>query len=131
MLRHHSSIPPTTEHLVKRIIGCAVAVHRELGPGFLEKIYQKALCLELEAEGIPFECEKPLTVVYRGTGISGQRVDLLVGGLVIVEAKAVTAVEPVHVAQVLSYLKTIKLRVGLLFNFRETLLRNGIRRVVL
>lgn len=78
-----------------------------------------------------FEREKPLVVMYRGYAIPGQRVDLLVGGQVIVEVKAVAALEPVHLAQVLSYLKTMRLRVGLLFNFREALLKNGIRRVVL
>ena len=120
-----------TDQLVRRIIGCALAVHRTLGPGFLESIYRKALCLELQAQDVAFESEKPLVVIYRGQAIPGQRLDLLVGGKVIVEVKAVAALEPVHLAQVLSYLKTTKLRVGLLINFREVLLRNGIRRVVL
>jgi len=131
VLRNHTGVGPEIEVLVEKILGCAFTVHRALGPGFLETIYQKALCLELEAQGLPFEREKPLVVMYRGRGIPGQRVDLLVGGEVIVEVKAVGALEPVHVAQVLSYLKTTSLRVGLLINFREALLRNGIRRVVL
>ena len=131
VLRNHTGFAAETELLVEKILACALAVHRELGPGFLESIYQRALCLELEAQGLPFEREKPLVVMYRGQGIPGQRVDLLAGGVVIVEVKAVTALEPVHLAQVLSYLKTTGLRVGLLLNFREALLRNGIRRVVL
>ena len=131
MLRNHTGVAAETELLVEKILGCALAVHRELGPGFLESIYQRALCLELEAQGLAFEREKPLVVMYRGQGIPGQRVDLLVGGSVIVEVKAVAALEPVHLAQALSYLKTTGLRVGLLLNFREALLRNGIRRVVL
>jgi len=126
-----ASVAPEIDRLVHRIIGCGLTVHRELGPGFLESIYQKALCLELEAQGLSFEREKRLVVIYRGHGIPGQRVDLLVGGQVVVEVKAVAALEPIHLAQVLSYLKTMGLRIGLLMNFREALLRNGIRRVVL
>ena len=131
MLRTNSDVPRDIEGVVERILACALAVHRELGPGFLESIYQRAMYLELEAQGLAFEREKPLVVMYRGQGIPGQRIDLLVAGVVIVEVKAVAALEPVHLAQVLSYLKTTRLRVGLIFNFREALLRNGIRRVVL
>jgi len=130
VLQNHPGVGPETELLVEAILGCGLTVHRELGPGFQESIYHRALCLELEAQGLSFEREKPLVVMYRGYAIPGQRVDLLVGGQVIVEVKAVAALEPVHLAQVLSYLKTMRLRVGLLFNFREALLKNGIRRVV-
>jgi GxxExxY protein len=118
------------EELASRVIGCALAVHRELGPGFLESIYRTAMCIELEAREIPFEVEKPVLVAYRGRAIPGQRVDLLVGGEVVVELKAVSAIEPGHVAQVLSYLKTTGLRLGLVINFHETLLKHGIRRIV-
>jgi len=131
VLRNHIGVALEIEAVVEKVLGCAFTVHRELGPGFVESIYHRAMCLELEAQGLPFEREKPLVVMYRGQGIPGQRVDLLVGGEVIVEVKAVGALEPVHLAQVLSYLKTTSLRVGLLINFREVLLRNGIRRVVL
>jgi GxxExxY protein len=117
--------------LTERVIGSAIAVHRELGPGFLESIYSRALRLELEACGIAFEFEKPVVVMYRGVAIPGQRVDFVVDGRLIVEVKAVAAIEPIHVAQVLSYLKTTHLRLGLLFNFRERLLAHGIRRVAL
>jgi GxxExxY protein len=118
VLRNHIGVALEVEAVVEKVLGCAFTVHR-------------AMCLELEAQGLPFEREKPLVVMYRGQGIPGQRVDLLVGGVVIVEVKAVAALEPVHLAQVLSYLKTTRLRIGLLINFREVLLRNGIRRVVL
>jgi len=124
------AVSAETDILVRRVIGCALAVHRELGPGFLESIYRKAMCIELEAREIPFEVEKPILVAYRGRVIPGQRVDLLVGGEVVVELKAVSAIEPGHVAQVLSYLKTTGLRLGLVINFRETLLKHGIRRIV-
>ena len=123
-------IPGETEEIVRGVIGCALAVHKELGPGFVERIYREAMRLELEARGLHFETEKPIAVLYRGCPIGGQRVDLVVGEAVVVELKAVAAIEPVHVAQVLSYLKTLSLRVGLVINFHEMLLRNGIRRIV-
>ena len=125
-----SGIPQATEALVRNVLGCALAVHKELGPGFVERIYREAMYLELEAQKLPFEAEKPISVAYRGCAISGQRVDLIVGGEAVVELKAVVAIEPIHVAQVLSYLKTLSLRVGLLINFHEVLLKDGIRRVV-
>ncbi len=125
-----SKVPEATEVLVRRMIGCALAVHKALGPGFLERIYREAIYLELEAQSLPFEAEKPIAVRYRGCPIAGQRVDLIVGGEVVVELKAVGAIEPIHVAQVLSYLKTLSLRVGLVINFHEMLLKDGIRRIV-
>lgn len=123
-------IPDEIEAVAFAVIGSALAVHKELGPGFVERIYRQAMYLELEARKLPFEAEKPIVVPYRGLPITGQRVDPIVGGAVVVELKAVAAIEPIHVAQLLSYLKTLSLRVGLVVNFRETLLRDGIRRVV-
>jgi GxxExxY protein len=125
------SIPDELNRVTERVIGSAMAVHCELGPGFLESIYAQALRIELEARRLRFEWEKPVDVLYRNTRIRGQRVDLVVEGRVLVEIKAVRAIEPVHVAQVVSYLKTTGLRVGLLINFHERLLKDGIRRVVL
>ena len=125
------SVPDELNRVTERVIGAAMAVHRELGPGFLESIYAQALRIELEARRLPFEWEKPIDVLYRDTRIRGQRVDLVVDGSVLVEIKAAGAIEPIHVAQVVSYLKTTGLRVGLLINFRERLLKDGIRRVVL
>jgi GxxExxY protein len=130
-VRPRVEVPLATDVVARRTIGCALAVHRELGPGFLEGIYRRAMCLELEAQGVPFEAEKPITVLYRGWPIPGQRVDLVVGGVLIVELKAIGAIEQGHVAQLLSYLKTTGVRLGLLINFHEALLKNGIRRVVL
>lgn len=120
-----------TDAVAHRIIGCALAVHRALGPGYLEGIYRRAMYLEFEAQGVAFEAEKAIVVMYRGWPIPGQRVDLVVGGRVLVELKAVASLEPAHIAQVLSYLKTTGLRLGLLINFHEMLLENGLRRIVL
>jgi GxxExxY protein len=112
-------------------IGCAIAVHRALGPGFLESIYRRAMCVELNARGIPYEVERSVRVAYRGVEIPGQRVDLIVGGLIIVELKTVIRLDRVHVGQVISYLKTTGLRGGLLINFRVPLLVKGLKRIVL
>ena len=112
-------------------IGCAIAVHRALGPGFLESIYKKAMHLELNARGISYESEKAITVSYRGTQIEGQRVDLIVEGLIVVELKAVARFDDVHQAQVISYLRTTGLRGGLLINFRVPVLKAGLKRIVL
>jgi GxxExxY protein len=126
-----SPLPPETEALMQRIIGCAIAVHRELGPGFIEIVYQRAFCVELQAQKIPFETEKEITVRYRNQDIPGQRLDLIVAGEVIVENKAVKAFDSFHEAQILSYLKSTGLRAGLLFNFHAKLLKEGgIRRIL-
>ena len=114
-----------------RVIGSAIAVHRALGPGFLESIYRKALCVEFEKRTMAFECERPVAVTYSGVPIPGQRIDLIVGGLIIVELKAVAKVEEIHRAQLISYLRAAGLRGGLLINFRVRVLTQGIRRVVL
>jgi GxxExxY protein len=130
-VRAWTSLSPREEQVITRTIGCAIAVHRELGPGFLESIYKKAMRIELEEEGIPYEAERPICVRYRGIEIPGQRVDLIVDGMIVVELKSVVRFDSVHVAQVISYLKTTGLRAGLLINFRAPLLRLGLRRVVL
>ena len=117
--------------LTERIIGCAIEVHRVLGPGFLESIYVAALAVELTMAGIPFERERQIVVNYRGTSISGQRVDLIVGGEVIIEVKAVSRMDPIFQAKLMSYLRTTKLRAGLLINFNVPLLKDGIQRMVL
>ena len=117
--------------MMTHTIGCALAVHRALGPGFLESIYRKAMCVELEARGLSYEVERPVCVSYRGVDIPGQRIDLIVGGLIVVELKTVARFDRVHVAQVISYLKTTGLRGGLLINFRVPLLVKGLKRIVL
>ena len=127
----YQQVPDDVNELAHRVVDAAFAVHRELGPGFLESIYDRALRLELEARGIAFECEKSVAVLYRGVAIPGQRLDFVVEERLVVEVKAVAAIEPIHVAQVLSYLKTTKLRLALLINFHERMFAHGIRRVAL
>jgi GxxExxY protein len=124
------AIPAAVEDVASETIGAAIEVHRVLGPGFLERIYHDALCIELQARGITFERERPVAIRYRDIAIQGQRVDLIVGGCIIVELKALTRFDPVHDAQVISYLRTTGLRLGLLLNFSCPTLREGIRRVV-
>jgi GxxExxY protein len=106
-------------------------VHKKLGPGFLENIYCRALNIELELARIEVERERSLTIEYRGHKIGAGRVDLIVGGQVIVEVKAVTHLDPVFEAQLLSYLRATRLRAGLLINFNGALLKQGIKRIVL
>jgi GxxExxY protein len=105
-------------------------VHRELGPGFKETIYERAFCLELESRGIKFECEKPVEVRYKQWRIPGQRIDLIVDGVVLVEIKTVNKLKKLHESQVISYLKTTGIRVGLLMNFNSVLFKHGLRRIV-
>ena len=114
-----------------RIIGAAVDVHRALGPGLLESAYCACLAYELSQLGLTFEMEKPLPVVYREVKLDcGYRLDFVVDSSVIVEVKAVTELHPIHQAQLLSYLRLSHCKVGLLINFHETLLKDGVRRIV-
>ena len=130
-MRLPSPLTPDEERVMGETIGSSMRVHRVLGPGYLESIYTSALCLELTARGIPFERERSISVDYCGTLIPGQRVDLIVAGLVIVEVKAVVRFDPIFEAKLISYLRTAGLRAGLLVNFHEMLLKNGLKRVVL
>jgi GxxExxY protein len=124
-------IPQDVEDLGYRVIGCAITVHRILGPGFKERIYERAFCLELEENGIEYECEKKINVPYKRWMIEGHRLDLIVEGLVIVELKVVPRVAEIHRLQVLSYLKATGLRLGYVMNFNAEVMKNGIKRVVL
>ena len=117
--------------LAKAIVDAAIEVHRTLGPGFLESIYEEALAIELTRRSIPFERQVPLTVKYKGHAVGESRVDLLVGGELVVELKSVEELAPVHVAQVVSYLKAFGRSLGLLLTFNVKLMRTGVRRVVL
>lgn len=126
----YAPVPIETERMATETIGAAIEVHRHLGPGFLEKIYQEALCLELFSRGIEYEREKAITVNYKGVSIPGQRVDLIVSGCVVVELKAAIALHVIHEARLISYLKTTGLRLGLLLNFHEPTLKQGLKRVV-
>ncbi len=105
------------EVLTGRIIGCAIAVHRELGPGFLESIYEQAMVVELRRSGLGFERQKLLPIQYQGEPIGEHRLDLLVENLIVVELKAISDLEDVHFAIVRSYLKAARLEHGLLLNF--------------
>jgi GxxExxY protein len=126
----YEPIPEQDEEIAKAVIGAAIEVHRELGPGFLECIYRKALAYELSLRGLAVEQEKELVVPYKGIQIPSQRLDLLVAGRMIVELKCVEEFAPIHQAQLLSYLKATGLRLGLLINFKTQVLRDGIKRMV-
>jgi len=118
--------------ITEKIIGAAIAVHKELGPGLLESAYEACLIYELVQSGLRVESQKALPVSYRGVQIDcGYRIDLLVENQIILELKAIEKIEPIHEAQLLSYLKLSGYKVGLLINFNVKLLRNGIRRFVL
>jgi len=131
VLHVRTTLSPETEALLRRIIGCAFAVHSELGPGFLEMVYHRALCLEFGRVGLKVESEKGVPVKYRGQVLALHRIDLVVEDRVIVEVKSAEWIDEAHVAQLLSYLRAARLRAGLVLNFRATHLREGIRRVVL
>jgi GxxExxY protein len=124
-------IPEDAEKVAQLVIMAAIEVHRHLGPGFLERIYEEALCQELTWRNVSFERQKPVQVLYKDVLVGNQQLDLLVSGLVIVELKAVDAILPIHQAQLLSYLRTSHLRLGLIINFNVRLLKNGIKRMVL
>ena len=109
--------------LTSRIIGCAMIVHRTLGNGFQEVIYQRALELEMKSEGIPFEREFVMPIFYRSQRIGTRRVDFLVDRVVSLELKATTKLDDVHLAQSLNYLEAYNLEIGLLINFGETSLK--------
>ena len=133
VLREKTALKPSgqLDAMAGAVIGAALEVHRTLGPGFLEAIYEQALAIELSVRGIPFEWQKTIGVLYKGHEIGESRVDFMFGDSLIVELKAVEKLLPVHQAQVLSYLKAAGCHVGLLINFHERLLRDGIKRVVL
>jgi GxxExxY protein len=124
-------LDPAQEEVITSVVACGLSVHRELGPGFKEAIYERAFCLELDSRGIKFECQKPVEVRYKQWTIPGQRIDLIVDGVVLVEIKTVNKLKKLHESQVVSYLRTTELRVGLLMNFNSVLFKHGLRRVVL
>lgn len=114
------------------VIGAAIEVHRQLGPGLLESSYRECLCRELLLRKIPFEREKPLPLEYKGIHLGcGYRIDVLVADSVVVEVKAIEALAPIHEAQLLTYLRIGGWRLGLLINFNVAVLKNGIRRRIL
>lgn len=119
------------ETYAHQIIGAAIEVHRALGPGFLETVYEQALAVEMNIRGIPFIQQYPVSINYKGKAVGEGRLDFLAGSCLVVELKAVETLLPVHKAQVISYLKTTGLSLGLLINFNVEILRHGIKRVIL
>ena len=114
-----------------QIIGCAIEVHKQLGPGLLESAYQECLYYELRQIGLKVQKEKPMPIVYKEVKLDhGYRIDLLVEEKVVIEIKTVEAFNDVHTAQVLTYLRLGKYKLGLLFNFQTTVLKNGIKRII-
>ena len=119
------------DSLTEKIIAAAIEVHRILGPGLLESIYEEALCHEFALRGMHFERQKEVDVIYKNQVIKGQRLDLLVNREVVVEIKAVRRLDQAFIAQVLSYLKGTGLRRALLINFGQTRLIDGVKRISL
>lgn len=121
---------PELDHLAHTVIGAAIEVHRCLGPGMPEAVYEEALCLELTLRGTQVARQVPVNVTYKLRSVGRVRLDVVVASKLIVELKAVEAVLPLHEAQLLSYLKAAKLRLGLLLNFNVPKLRDGIKRCI-
>ena len=120
------------DELSQKMIGRAIEVHRNLGPGLLESTYRQCLACELSHAGIPFQMEVPLPVRYKEVLFDcGYRIDLLVSGDLIVEIKCVETLLPIHQAKILTYMRLSKIPVGLIINFNVTKLQNGIKRFVL
>jgi GxxExxY protein len=128
--RQKKQIPDRLNALCHAAIGAAIEVHRHLGPGFLESVYEQALVIELGLRRIPFERQVPLPVLYKDRVVADQRIDLIVAGELVIELKAAEALPPIHGAQLISYLKAGAFQVGLLINFNVTLLKDGVRRVL-
>jgi GxxExxY protein len=122
--------PRYLDELVRDVIGAAIAVHRALGPGFLESIYEAALAMELSTRGIEHERQVAMPVFYRDALVGEHRLDILVAGELVLELKAVDRFTTAHVAQTMSYLRAGGFRLGLLLNFHAGLMRDGIRRVI-
>ena len=117
------------DEVTYRINGAAIAVHRTLGPGLYESVYENALCVELRRRNIPYERQRRFNVQYEGEPVGQMVADLIVEGQVIVELKSVSALTAFHEAQLISYLRASKLRTGLLINFNVKLLKTGIKRI--
>lgn len=119
------------DEAARQVIGAAIEVHRVLGPGFLESVYERALCVELALRGVSFETQPTVTVAYKGTVVGDSKPDLIVARCLVVELKTVDNVLPIHRAQVISHLKATALPLALLLNFKVAVMRDGIERIVL
>ncbi len=117
--------------LSRKVIGAAIEVHRSLGPGFLESVYEEALRMELHERGLQFRRQYEVAVRYKGREVGTGRVDVIVNETIIVELKAVDALAPIHTAQLLSYLRVTGYSLGLLINFNVATLKDGVRRIAL
>jgi GxxExxY protein len=120
---------PALNEITNAIIGAAIEVHRQLGPGLPELLYENALVVEFKLRNIPFEKQVSVEVIYKGEKIGKTRLDFLVAGRVIVEIKSVETIAPVHRAQLLCYLKVTGHKLGILLNFNVHVLKEGIRRI--
>lgn len=115
--------------ITEKIIGCAIEVHRHLGPGLLESAYEECLSYELNKNGLRYKKQQPIPVIYKEIKIEyGYRIDLLVENKVVIEIKSVDTLNPVHEAQILTYMKFAQMPIGLLINFNVKLLKDGIKR---
>lgn len=132
MHEEHEPIPPSTERVGRAVIDCSIKVHKALGPGLLETVYEHCLAEELRQAGLRVDQQVPVAVVYGSVKLQvGYRIDLLVGEVVVVEVKSVDGLAPVHLSQTLTYLRLSERRLGYLINFNSALLKDGIRRLVL
>ena len=122
---------PELDALARETIGAAIEVHRAVGPGFLESVYEEALCLELTHRSIAFARQVSIQICYRSCPVGQSQLDLMIAGQLVVELKAIPQILPVHVAQVISYLKAARKPLGLLLNFHVPVLQAGIKRVIL
>ncbi len=129
--RSQSSIRYPFKDITEKIISCAIEVHSILGPGLLENLYEEALAYEFKLRKISFEKQKAINVLYKGKDIGVHRVDFLVENEIVLELKAIEAINKIHIAQVLTYLKAMNKKIGLLINFNVELLKNGIKRIIL
>jgi GxxExxY protein len=120
------------EYLAKQIVDVAFKIHKELGPGLLESVYEKCFCYELMNRQVNFERQKEVPIIYQNLKIDdGLRLDLLVDNLIVIELKAQENYHPVWEAQILSYLKLTEKRLGFLINFHNPLIKDGIKRIIL
>lgn len=132
MLKQYTPIPDYIEKYATAVVDSAFCIHTSLGPGLLESVYEACLCYELRKREIPFKSKLSLPVTYHDLKLdAGLRLDVIIDGCLIVELKAVEKIIPVHEAQLLTYLKLTKNRLGLLINFNVDRIKDGIRRVVL
>jgi GxxExxY protein len=129
-MQPHREPDARTDELAHGVIGAAIEVHRVLGPGFLECVYEEALCVELRLRGIPYQRQRPVKVEYKGEYVGEGRIDLLIDDRLIVELKAVRAIPAIDKARVISYLKATDRHLALMINFHVPVLRDGIQRII-